>query len=230
MAPGVPPEPGGSLAAPSHQRPGVGAAVRDRPANSRPRGRPGYRSLPQGPRQPWRLQVRDRPGRAGPSLRCAGSRSHRYSSRSPSPRAMSRRSLRSAKNRRRGGGCSRTHSVYMNCPMHQHAPNATLAATSIHHATANTSHSALPSCCHASPYGSRYLNLTHLNPEGRTEHHDHRGRSGRVHRTPKYTGGKGQSRAADQRHYLGSGSVKRAAKRATTASDPPRRPRSRQSR
>lgn len=168
---------------------GVGAAVRDRTANRRPTRRPGHRSLFQGRHHP--LQVRDRPARAGRSSRCTGSRSRRYSSTSPNPRAMSRRNLRSAKNRRRGGGCSRTHSIYMNCPMHQHAPNATLAATSIHHATANTSHSALPSCCHASPYGSRYLNFTHLHPGGRTEHHDHPVPSGRVHRTLKYSGGKG---------------------------------------
>lgn len=136
---------------------GVGAAARDRTANRRPTRRPGHRSLFQGRRQPRRLQVRDRPARAGRS-RCTGSRSRRYSSTSPNPRTMSRRNLRSAKNRRRGGGCSRTHSVYINCPTHQHAPNATPPATIIHHATANTSHSALPSCCHASPYGSRYLN------------------------------------------------------------------------
>lgn len=177
--------------APSHRQPGFGAAVTDRPANRRPWRRPGYRSLSQGRRQPRRLQVRDRPGRAGPSLRCTGSRSRTYSSRSPSPRAMSRRSLRSAKNRRRGGGCSRTHSVYMNCLMHQHAPDATRPATSVHHKTANTSHSAFSSCCHAGPYGFQYLTSPTSNPGGRTGHHDHPVRSGKVHPTPKYIGGKG---------------------------------------
>lgn len=148
--------------------PGLGAAVREPPANRRSWRRSGCRGLFQGRCQPRRLQVRDRAERAGPSSSCAGSRSRRYSSRSPSPRAMSRRSLRSAKNRRRGAGWSRTHSVYMNCPMHQHAPNATLPATSVHHTTAKTSHTAFPSCCHASPYGFPYLTSPTSSRGGRT--------------------------------------------------------------
>jgi len=151
----------------------------------------GLSGLSQGRCQPRRLQVRDRAERAGPSSSCAGSRSRRYSSRSPSPRAMSRRSLRSAKNRRRGAGWSRTHSVYMNCPMHQHAPNATLPATSVHHTTAKTSHTAFPSCCHASPYGFPYLTSPTSSRGGRTRGSRSPVGSGRRQPTPKYIGGKG---------------------------------------
>ena len=41
--------------------------------------------------------------------------------------------------------------------MYQHPPNATRPATSVHHKTARASHSAFPSCCHASPFRSQYL-------------------------------------------------------------------------
>lgn len=172
--------------------PGLGAALREPPANRRSWSRSGRRSLSQGRCQPRRLQVRDRPERAGPSLSCAGSRSRRYSSRSPSPRAMTRRSLRSAKNRRRGAGWSRTHSVYMNCPTHQHAPNATLPATSVHHTTAKTSHRAFPSCCHAGPYGFPYLTSPTSSRRRRTPGGSRSPvGSGRRQPTPKYIGGKG---------------------------------------
>lgn len=171
--------------------PGFRAALREPPANRRSWRRPGCRGLIQGRCQPRRLQVRDGPERAGPSLRCAGSRSRRYSSRSPSPRAMSRRSLRSAKNRTRGAGWSRTHSVYMKCPTHQLAPNATLPTTSVHHTTAKTSHRAFPSCCHAGPYGFPYLTSPTSSRGGRTRGSRSPVGSGRRQPTPKYIGGKG---------------------------------------
>ena len=41
-----------------------------------------------------------------------------------------------------------------------------LPATSVHNTTANASHNALPSCCHAGPYGSPYLTSFTSTPGG----------------------------------------------------------------
>lgn len=55
--------------------------------------------------------------------------------------------------------------------MHQHAPNATLPATSVHHTTASTSTSAFARCCHASPNGSPYLTCLTSRRGGRKRGH-----------------------------------------------------------